>query len=86
MAAFRHSDRVIAINLTVTSSLLEKMGTLKEPFSEIEDLVLLSQHTIEVALPYAFKCGPRLRSLRLTGIALPSLSELLSPSHDIVDL
>ncbi len=43
MAALRHTDRVVSINLTVTSSLLEKMGTIAEPFSELEDLVLLSQ-------------------------------------------
>ncbi|KAI9457248.1 hypothetical protein BJY52DRAFT_1212649, partial [Lactarius psammicola] len=40
MAALKHTDRVVSINLTVTSSLLEKMGTIVEPFSELEDLVL----------------------------------------------
>ena len=86
IAALKQSDRVISISLTVTSSLLEKMGTIAEPFSKLEDLVLLSQNTSGVALPIAFKWSSRLRHLHLTGISFPALPEHLSFSKDLVYL
>ncbi|KAH9009734.1 hypothetical protein EDB84DRAFT_1163913 [Lactarius hengduanensis] len=86
MAALKHSDRVISISLTVTSSLVEKMDTIAEPFSELEDLVLLSQNTIGAALPSTFKWASRLRSLHSTRIAFPALPELLSFSKNLVYL
>ncbi|KAH9043488.1 hypothetical protein EDB83DRAFT_2407261 [Lactarius deliciosus] len=86
MAALKHSDRVISISLTVTSSLVEKMDTIAEPFSELEDLVLLSQNTIGAALPSTFKWTSRLRSLHSIRIAFPALPELLSFSKNLVYL
>lgn len=74
MAALKRSDRVSSISLTVTRSLLEKTFTIKETFSELEELFLLSRDNIQVTLPSAFLWGPRLRRLHLTGIGFPSLS------------
>ncbi|KAH9081474.1 hypothetical protein EDB83DRAFT_549115 [Lactarius deliciosus] len=85
-AALSHCDRVSSISLTVTSSLLEKMRTIEEPFLELEELVLLSEDTRGLALPSGFRWGPRLHSLDLTRIASPALPQLLSPSLDLVDL
>ncbi|KAH9000284.1 hypothetical protein EDB92DRAFT_484548 [Lactarius akahatsu] len=86
VAALNESDRVSSISLTITSSLLEKFFFIEETFSNLEDLVLLSQNPIMLALPSAFKWGSRLRHLQLTGIAFLSLSQLLSHSLDLVDL
>ncbi|KAI9464599.1 hypothetical protein BJY52DRAFT_830825 [Lactarius psammicola] len=86
VAALKHSDRVSSIRLTVTSSLLAKFFPIEEPFSDLEDLVLLSQNSMGLALPSTFKWGSRLRRLRSTRIAFPSLPRLLSPSLDLVDL
>ena len=81
IAALKQSDRVSSISLTVTSSLLEKLSTISEPFSELEELVLLSQDNLQLTLPSAFRWGPRLRTLHSTRIAFPSLPQLLSPSR-----
>ncbi len=86
VAALKQSDRVSSISLTITSSLLAKFFSTEEPFSNLEDLVLLSQNPMGLVLPSAFKWGSRLRRLQSTGIALPSLPQLLSPSLDLVDL
>jgi hypothetical protein len=43
VAALERSDRVSSISLTVTNSLLEKLSAIERPFSELEDLFLLSQ-------------------------------------------
>lgn len=86
MAALKHSDRVISINLTFTSSLLEKLSSIKEPFSELEELFLLSVNTQGLAFPGALRWGSRLRRLHLTRIASPALPRLLPPSLDLVDL
>ncbi|KAH9058347.1 hypothetical protein EDB87DRAFT_1685321 [Lactarius vividus] len=86
MAALEQSDRVCSISLTVSSSLLKKLSTISEPFSELEELVLLSQDNVQSTLPGSFWWGHRLRTLHSTGIAFPSLPLLLSPSQDLVDL
>ncbi|KAH8983196.1 hypothetical protein EDB92DRAFT_1607170 [Lactarius akahatsu] len=86
MAALQRSDRVCSISLTVTSSLLQKLSTISEPFSDLEELVLLSQDNDQLTLPSAFWWGHRLRTLHSTRIAIPSLPQLLSPSQDLVDL
>ena len=83
-AALEHSDRVCSISLTVSSSLLKKLSTISKPFSELEELVLLSQ--VQLTLPHAFWWGHRLRTLHSTRIAIPSLPQLLLPSQDLVDL
>ena len=86
MAALKHSDRVHSLSLTVTSSLREKLSAIERPFSELEDLVLLSRERETLTLPGAFQWGPRLRTLHLTGAAIPALPELLLPSTSLVDL
>ena len=86
IAALKQSDRVSSISLTVTRSLLEKSSAIERPFSELEDLVLLSRNRRGLTLPSAFQCGTRLRSLRLTRIALSSLPQLLYSSRKLVDL
>jgi hypothetical protein len=54
MAALKHSDRVSSISLTVTGSLLEKLSAIERPFSELEDLVLLSRDRALLTLPSTF--------------------------------
>jgi hypothetical protein len=86
MAALMQSDRVSSISLTVTSSLLEKLSAIERPFSELEDLVLLSRDGLQLTPPSTFRWGPRLRRLHLTGIACPALPHLLHSSRNLVDL
>ena len=86
VAALKYFDRVRSISLTVTGSLLERLGTIEEPFSELEDLVLLSQDRHGQMLPGAFRWGPHLRSLHTTGIAFRSLPQLLSVSQNLIDV
>jgi hypothetical protein len=85
LAALKQSDRVSSINLTITDSLLEKLFTIEKPFSELEELDLLSPEYVQLTLPSIFQWGSRLRSLHLTRIAIPSLPQL-SSSTDLVDL
>ena len=86
IAALRHSDRVTSIRLTVTSSLLEKVSAIERPFSELEDLVLLSRDSVPLTLPNTFLWGSRLRRLHSTRIAVPALLKLLYSSRNLVDL
>jgi hypothetical protein len=87
VAALKHFDRVKSISLTATSSLVEKLGTIiEEPFSELEDLILLSQDRNGQILPSAFRWGSHLRSLHATGIAFRSLPQLLLSSQNLVDI
>jgi hypothetical protein len=86
MIALKHSDRVSSISLTITSSLLEKLSAIERPFSELENLVLLSRHRELQTLPSAFQWGLHLHTLHLTGVAIPALPELLFPSTGLVDL
>jgi hypothetical protein len=86
MAALKHSDRVSSISLTITSSLLEKLSAIERPFSELEDLALLSRDSVRQTFPNAFRCGVRLRTLHLTRAAIPALPGLISPSTGLVEL
>ena len=86
MAALRQSDRVRSISLTVTNSLLEKLSTISEPFSELAELVLFSRDSVQLTLPSAFRSGQILRTLHLTQIAIPALPQLLSPATGLIDL
>ncbi|KAH9043493.1 hypothetical protein EDB83DRAFT_1584786 [Lactarius deliciosus] len=83
----RH-NRVRSIDLCLTYSVMEKLSTqVKEPLSELEDLVLRSissRHFFPSDLP--FRWSSRLRVLNLTDISLPSLPLLLSSSPNLVDL
>ncbi|KAH9066562.1 hypothetical protein EDB87DRAFT_436977 [Lactarius vividus] len=86
MAALKQPDRVGFISLTVTNSLLKNLSTIPEPFTELEELVLLSRYNAQLTFPGAFQSGARLRTLQLTRIAIPALPQLLSPCTGIVDL
>ena len=86
VAALKYSDRVTSIDLTMTSSLLDRLSVIETPFSELEELVLQSPDTVNLAHPRALRWGTRLRRLYLTRIALPALLELLSASTVLVDL
>ena len=86
VTAFNQSDRVHSISLTVTSSLLENLTAIKRPFSELEELVLLSRGSPQVTLPSVFGWGTRLRLLHLTGIVFSALPLLLYSSRNLVDL
>jgi hypothetical protein len=86
IAALKQSGHVSSIGLTVTSSLLEKLTAISEPFSELEELTLLSQDNMQLTLPTTFRWGPRLRTLHSTRIAFPSFPQLLLPSQALVDI
>ena len=88
MVALKQSDRVVSISLTITPSLLEKLSAIERAFSELQDLVLLSQDGEPLTMPSAFRWGHRLRRLHLTGIAFPVLlrPHYLTSSTNIIDL
>ncbi|KAH9034410.1 hypothetical protein EDB84DRAFT_1578182 [Lactarius hengduanensis] len=91
IAALNHSDRVASISLTITNSLLENLSrtVVSGPFSELEELVLLSGDNgdnVQLALPSSFRWGPRLRFLHSSRVAIPTLPQLLSTSTGLVDL
>ncbi|KAH9059949.1 hypothetical protein EDB87DRAFT_680631 [Lactarius vividus] len=86
MASLKQSSRVSSINLTATQSLLDKLSAIEKPFSELEDLVLLSRDGVLLTLPTAFRWGPRLRCFHSTRVAIPGLLQLLYFSTNLVDL
>jgi hypothetical protein len=89
VAALKQSDCVTSISLTVTGSLVEKLSAIDGPFSELEDLVLLSWNKVWSTFPDAFQWGPRLRRLHLTGMMItfsPRVIQLLHSSKNLVDL
>ena len=86
IAALKQSGRVRSISLTVTNSFLGKLSALSEPFSELEELTLLSRDNMQLSMPSTFRWGHRLRTLHSTGIAFPSFPQLLLPSQDLVDI
>ena len=85
LAALEQPDRVSSISLTITDSLLAKLFTLEKPFSELEELDLLSRKNVHLTLPNVFQWGARLRSLHLTRISIPFLPQL-SSSTNLVDI
>ncbi|KAH9046560.1 hypothetical protein EDB84DRAFT_657659 [Lactarius hengduanensis] len=86
MVALKQSARVSSIHLAVTRSLREAFNAIEAPFSELEDLVLLSQDGGRLALPNTFRWGRHLHSLHLTRITFPALPQLLCSSRNLVDL
>lgn len=86
IAALKPSHRVRSICLTVTSSLQKRLFKISSLFSELEDLILLSQESAPLILPFSFLWGPRLRRLHSTRITILPLLELLSSSKNLVDL
>ena len=85
ITALKQSNRVRLIHLTLTSTLLEKLSTISEPFSELEELVLLSEDKLQLTLPSSFRWGERIRTLHVTGIAIPTFPQLLSSTY-LVDI
>jgi len=86
LAALKHPDRVFSIGLTITSSLLSKLFAINQPFSNLEEMVLMSPDNVHLTLPGNLQWGTRLRSLHSTRIAIPALPQLLSSSKHLVDL
>ena len=88
MAALQQANRVISINLTVTTPLLAKLSTIKSPFSKLEDLVLLSLHGLPLTMLRVspFQWGQHLRRIHFTRVAFPALLQLLSSSANLIDL
>ena len=88
VAALKQPRRVSSISLTVTKSLLQKVSTFSEsePFSELEELVLLPQVNLQLSLPLTFQWGTRLRKLHTTKIDFPSFLWRLVPSRNLVDI
>ena len=84
VAALKRSGRVCSTQLTVTLSLLEKISLIEEPFSNLENHVLLCEDYMELELPSAFWWGLRLQSLHTTRVALSALPRLLYSSRDLV--
>jgi hypothetical protein len=85
VAALKHSDRVSAIGLMVTTSLLDKLSAIEMPFLELEELALRSLDNVHLTLPTPW-WGTRLRRLHSTRVSFPTLLESLSPSIGLVDL
>ena len=83
IAALKQFDRVDSISLTITNSLLKKLSKISEPFSELEELDLLSPD--DVQLSCAFRWGPPPRTLCLTRIVILALPKLLSHPTELVD-
>jgi hypothetical protein len=86
VAALKQYNRIRSIGLTITRSLLENISPFSEPFSELEELALMSHDNVELTLPSNFRWGPLLRTLHSTKIAFPSFPQLLLPCQDLVDL
>ena len=85
LAALKQSDRVSSIHLTVTASLLEKLSPIEEPFSKLEDLVLLYQDPMKLGHSRPFRWEPGLRGLHSTKTGFPRPLQQLS-SMDLVDI
>ena len=86
MDALVRPHRVRSINLTITSSLLERLSSIGWKFPELEKLVLVSRHSVRQALPLAFERTSHLRCLHLTGFTAPDVLQHLLSSRNLVDL
>jgi hypothetical protein len=86
ISALKQSGRVSSISLTIISSIVAKLSTISEPFSELEKLALLSQDTMKLPLPSTFCWGHRLHTFHTIRVAFSSFPQLLVPSQDLVDL
>jgi hypothetical protein len=89
MAALEHPSRVRYVGISVTSSLLGKIGAvMQEPFPMLTHLWLSSKDGNVPVLPETFLGGsaPRLRVVHLEGIPFPALPTLLSSATDLVEL
>ena len=86
VAALKQSGQVRSISLTATRSLIDKLSAISEPFAELEEMTLTTPDNLHLTLPGAFPCGPHLRTLHSTRIAIPTLPQLLSPATGLIEL
>ena len=92
IAALKQSHRVISISLTVTRSLMENLSAIEKPFSQLQNLVLLSLDGLPLILPIAFQWGQCLRRLHSTGVDFSAhlqplcLGSSQGSSTNIIDL
>ena len=90
IAALEHPNRIHAIRLSASHTLLEKMSTVaQEPFPELTRLWLESKGDKHMpVLPDAFLGGyaPRLQKVYLDGIPFPATPTLLLSARDLVDV
>jgi hypothetical protein len=86
-----HRDRICKIHVYgVTSSQLEEISAVQEPFLELIHLQLGAHYRLETmtVVPDSFLCGsaPRLRTFRLDRIRFPGSTNLLLSVTHLVDL
>lgn len=90
IAALEHNDRVCGVELWhIRSSQMDKLlAAMQEPFPALTYLDLVSKDTTARVVPDSFLGGsaPRLRSLSLDRIPLPSLPRLLLSATGLVNL
>ncbi|KAH9046557.1 hypothetical protein EDB84DRAFT_1558266 [Lactarius hengduanensis] len=78
MVALKYSARVSSMtHLAVTRSLREAFNAIEAPFSELEDLVLLSQDGGRLTLPNTFR-PPAPRCFEALQLSLDALGDALS--------
>ncbi|KAI0252572.1 hypothetical protein BJV78DRAFT_1201657 [Lactifluus subvellereus] len=89
IAALQHPDRILSIQLNVTTPLLERLSTLSwQLFPLLETLKLETQTGAGLILPSESFGGPfpRLRVLYLTRVAFPALQRPLLSAKNLVSL
>jgi hypothetical protein len=91
IAALEHHDRVREITIGVSNTVWETLAAaMQVPFPELTSLSLGSVDKSGPVLPDSFLGGsaPRLRTLRLLGIAFPAVlvRDLLLSANDLVQL
>jgi hypothetical protein len=89
IAALEHPDRICAMDLTVTTSLLEKLTILAQKrFPVLEYLGLEGEPENKPILLNKFLIGPcpSLRILQVYRVAFPALQQILPLAKDLVHL
>ncbi len=86
VAVLEKSGRITSIRLTITNSLRVKIYTVDGSFPELVELVLMSQDSRWMPFTTASWWYPRLRTLHLTRVTFPGLTQFLTSSRNIVCL
>ncbi|KAH9172773.1 CHAT domain-containing protein [Lactarius sanguifluus] len=87
IALLDHPSRICEVQLTTTAPLLEMAAApMQQPFSVLEYLHLSTRTGPGLVLPSEFGGTPRLRILRMVGVALPALPKFLLSAQDLVSL
>jgi F-box-like len=89
VAALQHPDRICKMQLTVTTSLSEKLTTVAQKrFPVLEYLELIGEPDKVPILPNEFLVGPfpSLRILRVVRVGFPALQRFLPFAKDLVSL